>query len=238
MRRLVAFCAAFLPVVALLACSGRLDSIPGGGGGSSSGGGSGSSSGSSGSSSGSSSGGDVCPAPSSVTNDVACSPNGMACPSSETVSDCNGSASPLTCVCEGGQWFCDGPGCPPPACPVAQDVAPGGSCFVSSNVSCASNTPFVGCDGKIAGYLQCLCNGGQWSCPEPPMFCPVDAGAGCPSPHSIAQGAPCSDPGGDCPGNPQVCDGQVDYDAFQCQNGVWVDVAQTVCASDGGGHGG
>jgi hypothetical protein len=31
-----------------------------------------------------------------------------------------------------------------------------------------------------------------------------------------------------------VCDGQVDYDAFQCQGGFWNDVAVTVCAVDAG----
>jgi hypothetical protein len=104
---------------------------------------------------------------------------------------------------------------------------------VSSTLTCNSTTPYYDCNGNVAGDLQCNCYSNQWFCPEPDVICPADAGAGCPTPASIQAGAGCI---GfvTCPGNPTVCNGQIDYDAFQCVNGVWVDVAHTLCDVDAG----
>lgn len=102
-------------------------------------------------------------------------------------------------------------------------------------MNCPSATPYYDCNGNVAGDLSCTCSGGEWYCPEPPMVCSVDASAGCPTPASLQAGAPCNAEGDTCPGNPTQCDGQTDYDAFQCTNGVWVDVAHTVCDVDAGG---
>jgi len=231
-----------LPLVSVLACGGRFDgNVPdAGGSSSSSGGSSGGGSGGSSGGSGSSSGGQGCPAPANVTNGVACSPDGITCLSAETITDCNGNASPIDCDCQGGQWFCDGPGpgpCPQPVCPQAQQVVPNTSCSVSSQLTCASATPYYDCNGNVAGDLQCNCNSDQWFCPEPDVICPTDGGAGCPPPASIQSGEGCNDYNTTCPGNPTQCNGQTDYDAFQCDNGVWVDVAQTTCDVDAGAGG-
>lgn len=246
MRRIAGVCVAVLPFLSLLACGGRFDgNVPGdGGSSSSSGGGSGSgsggSSGGSGGSSGgsgSSSGGEMCPAPANVQSSGACSPDGLTCPTDVTIPDCNGNPGPpLTCICQSGQWFCDapGPGQCPVTCPDAQNVVPNTPCKLPASLTCPSATPFYDCNGNVAGDLTCTCNGGAWYCLPPPMVCPVDAGTGCPDPKSIQSGAPCVDPNTTCPGNPTQCNGQTDYDAFQCENGVWVDVAVTVCDVDGG----
>jgi hypothetical protein len=219
-----------LPLVSILACGGRFDgNVPTDGGSSSSSGGS------SGGGSGSSSGGQGCPAPANVQSTGACSPNGLTCPTDQTITDCNGNpGQPLTCVCESGQWICEhsGPGCPPPVCPAPRDVAPLAGCKLPPTLTCDSATPYYDCTGNVAGYLQCNCYGGQWKCPQPPTVCPVDASTGCPDPASIQAGTPCNAPNVTCPGNPTVCNGQTDYDAFQCENGYWVDVARTVCDVD------
>jgi len=123
-------------------------------------------------------------------------------------------------------------------CPAAQQVVPNTYCNLTGKLTCNSATPYYDCNGNVAGYLQCNCYADQWSCPEPPMVCEVDASTSCPPPASLQVGAPCNvDPSSTCPGNPTQCEGQTDYDAFQCENGVWIDVAQTVCGLDGGAGG-
>jgi hypothetical protein len=62
----------------------------------------------------------------------------------------------------------------------------------------------------------------------------VDASPGCPPADSVLAGTSCNDYGVTCPGNPTQCNGQTDYDAFQCEKGFWVDVAQTFCDVDAG----
>jgi hypothetical protein len=233
------------PLLAALACGGIVEPDPGGGGGSSSGGSSSGSSGGSGSggSSGSSSGGVTCPDPQSVQPGASCSAAGSTCPSDIAFACAGGPGGggggpggPIQCTCTDGSWFCPEPECPV-GCPDPSEVVPGGSCGLPSSLSCASNTPIVTCDGTPVGNLQCQCFSGQWECPEPGPDCQPDGGPGtCPPPQQVQDGVTCNAaPGETCPGNPQVCDGQVDYDAFECQSGVWTDVATTVCEGPDGG---
>jgi hypothetical protein len=168
-----------------------------------------------------------------------CSPDGLACPTDQTIPDCNGNPQTFDCICQNGSWFCDGPGggdCPNPyPCPAPQDVVPTAGCNFPGNLRCDSATPYYDCNGNVAGYLQCNCDQSEWSCPRPPMVCMTDASTGCPPPESIQASALCSEGlGVMCPGNPTQCNGQTDFDAFQCDNGVWVDVAHTVCDVDAG----
>ncbi len=122
-------------------------------------------------------------------------------------------------------------------CPDAARVVPNQACNVASAVSCPSDTTYAGCDGQPAGTLTCACLSGQWYCPEPGITCPADAGSSCPLPAEIQSGMPCDAPDATCPGNPSMCGGQVQYDAFQCVSGVWTDVASAMCDADGGTDG-
>jgi hypothetical protein len=142
----------------------------------------------------------------------------------------------IMCNCQGGHWSCPpvGTSCPRFVCPAAQYVVPGVACNLPDTMTCASDTPYYDCYGNVAGELACACSAGHWACPQPPVPCPVDASAGCPTATSIQVGAPCNASGVTCPGNPTQCNGQTDFDAFQCENGVWVDVAHTVCDVDAG----
>ena len=240
-----------VPLLAVLACGGVVDPGPLGGGGSSSGGSSGgSSSGSSGGSgsggsSGSSSGGVTCPDPQSVQPGASCNVAGSTCPSDIAFACAGGPGGgggdpggPIQCTCTGGSWFCPEPECPV-MCPDPSQVVPGGSCALPSSLSCAGG-PIVNCDGTPVGDLQCECLDGKWGCPGVDPVCPPDGGPGpCPPPQKVQEGVTCNAaPGETCPGNPQVCAGQVDYDAFECQSGVWTAVAVTVCEVDGGGDDG
>jgi hypothetical protein len=49
------------------------------------------------------------------------------------------------------------------------------------------------------------------------------------------QGDPCAPGlrGAECPGNPQVCDGAVFYDALQCNGSTWITLAATQCGEGG-----
>jgi hypothetical protein len=172
-----------------------------------------------------------------VQSTGACSPNGITCPTNVTIPDCNGNPGPpLTCVCENGQWLCEHgvPGCPKPVCPAPQAVVPGVGCNLPDTLTCDSATPYYDCNGNVRGNLACTCSMGSWSCPQPPDPCPMDASVGCPPPAWIQAGTTCSSFNVTCPGNPTQCNGQTDYDAFQCENGVWVDVAHTLCDVDAG----
>lgn len=123
-------------------------------------------------------------------------------------------------------------------CPSPAMVVPNQACDVATEVSCTSDTTYAGCDGQPAGMLTCACLDGQWFCPEPGITCPADAGTSCPLPAEIQSGMPCDQLDATCPGNPTMCNGQVQYDAFQCVDGVWNDVASASCDADGGTDGG
>jgi hypothetical protein len=225
---------------AALACGGRTDQL--GGGSSSSGGSSGGSSGSSsggssGGSSGSSSGGG-CPTLAFTTPPTgSCDSAVLAgCSFPASIPYC-GSSIDVTCTCPSGTWSCPGPPVPKCACPDPSQVQPGGKCFVGESTGCASTIPIYGCNG-LEGYETCDCIGGAWECLTPgPPDCP-DASPPplCPEPQKVAQGIACTEEGQQCPGNPTVCGGATLYDAFQCTNGQWDDVATTICDVDAGGH--
>jgi hypothetical protein len=220
MHRLARAAIAVIPLLAALACGGRVGDVGGGG--------------------------LPCPSPSAVGPGVACSSAGQVC--AETIDQCDAIGS-VDCTCNDGIWACPAvntPTCtvpleagPPHGCPVAAAVIQGDSCDVPTGEDCSSDIPLYDCSSNVVGYASCECNG-VWSCEEPGPFCPIDASTGCPAPNSIAQGVPCSsqgDPAGAvCPGNPTSCDGTTFYDAFECTNGAWNDVAATGCSSDGGGH--
>lgn len=149
-----------------------------------------------------------------------------------------------TCQADGSGsaiWDCGAapqPDCPdaqPPGCPDPSYVVPGNSCNVATQFSCSSSIPMYDCSGNFIGDQPCECLDAAWNCAVSQPECP-DAG-GCPDPQSVEQGVSCFNPGLQCPGNPQVCDGAVFYDAFECDNGQWNDVAVTGCPTDGGGGG-
>jgi hypothetical protein len=124
----------------------------------------------------------------------------------------------------------------PPGCADPARIRAGGPCNSSGNLACPSEIPEYGCDGQIVGHLSCYCSQYAWTCPEPELPACPEAGPPpvCPDPYSVGQGLACSDPGQVCAGNPSWCDGQLDYDAFECQGGVWTDIASTVCEGEGG----
>jgi hypothetical protein len=178
-------------------------------------------------------GGVACPSPAAVESGGACNGNGLTCP--WTATGCDG--NPLDCTCAGGSWVCqEPPPCiaPQPVCPAPSAVQEGFTCDVSSGTSCVTDDPIVDCEGDVTGYLSCVCTGGTWACPFPPVQTCEDAGGPCPKPNDIVQDTACSSDGQQCPGNPQVCGGQVLYDAFECEQGLWQDVAVTDCDVDAG----
>jgi hypothetical protein len=222
---------AALPFLAVFACGGRVGLIDGGDGGKDAG---------------------TCPSPDAVVSGSACTTDGLVCSSSYDT--CAGT---ITCACSGGAWACSGagPSCPPPppcgvagqpecpdaqppGCPAPADVVPGDTCSVDSQDTCSSSTPLYDCSGNFIGYMQCDCFGSQWSCdsfgPDCPDASPPPPPDGCPDPQSVEQGVACFDALEQCAGNPTDCDGAIFYDAFECDNGEWNDVAVTQCDSDGG----
>ena len=152
------------------------------------------------------------------------------------------------CTCQdqgggSGLWECPeppGPECAdaqPPGCPDPSTVVNGNGCNVSPQVSCDSDALTYDCNGNVTGQATCQCFGGAWSCITPEPNCPP---TGCPDPQNVEQDVSCVTPGLQCPGNPTDCDGATFYDAFECDNGVWNDVATTGCSgssSSGGGGG-
>jgi hypothetical protein len=257
MSRLLRSLVLAVPVLAALACGGRVDGVGGG----------------------------ACPVPASIQNGVACYASGQSCPSAESGClgnpvECScsggawscvlppcvpppvcpttttaGSACPaseqgcvasatieacgvtttVSCDCQQGAWVCEGTGkdCPDAqACPSPSSVQEGDACDVSG-MSCASDDPIVDCNGDITGYYSCNCAGGSWQCPFPPVMS-CDAGGPCPQPTDVVMDTACPTDGQQCPGNPQNCGGQVLYDAFQCEQGLWQDVAVTYCDLDAG----
>jgi hypothetical protein len=182
----------------------------------------------------------VCPT--QATPGTACPVSQQGCVVSTSVDYC-GVFEELSCTCEltGSSlaWDCDEPPPPPDcndagACPSPSAVEEGFACDVSSGTSCVTDDPIVDCDGDVTGYISCECSGGSWACPFPPVMNCQDAGGPCPKPNDVVQDTACSSDGQQCPGNPQVCGGQVLYDAFECEQGLWQDVAVTDCDIDAG----
>ncbi len=180
------------------------------------------------------------PPPPRVGGAGACNDPGLTCSGSVSFPTCNGNGSTLVqCTCSAGVWQCPvfsgGIDCPPPqpTCPGPSQVQPNAFCQPSSGLVCPSDIPVVGCDGQPMGYVSCTCPNGNWSCETPGPLCPVDAG-GCPPPDSTYAGQGCDYYAGTCGGDPQVCGGQVLYDALQCSAGVWTVVASTACDVDAG----
>jgi len=176
----------------------------------------------------------VCPT--NVTVGSSCTASQQGCTASAFVAGCNGTTDTVSCTCEQGDWVCEGtlPGCADAqACPSPSAVQEGFSCDVASGTSCQTDEPIVDCDGNTTGYLSCVCSGGTWACPFPPVQS-CDAGGPCPKPVDVVMDTACPTDGQQCPGNPQECGGQVLYDAFQCEQGLWEDVAVTVCDLDAG----
>jgi hypothetical protein len=183
----------------------------------------------------------ACPTPAVVGASGSCNDPGLTCSGSVSVPSCNstGSTTLVQCTCNSGVWQCPvfsgGIECPapPPACPLPAQVQANDLCTPYPGLSCLSDIPIVGCDGQPMGYVSCTCPNGSWSCETPTPLCPVDAG-GCPPPDSTFAGQGCAYYAGTCGGDPQICGGQVLYDALQCNAGVWTVVAQTACDVDGG----
>jgi hypothetical protein len=175
--------------------------------------------------------GGSCPPPAAVEQGAACDSNGETCPS--PYPDCGDTNLP--CTCQGGTWSCPpGPPCVATGCPAAASIEAGAACTTSPGQSCPSEIPqYDDCTGAFLGDLGCNCQGGTWQCASSQPACVVDASPppSCPDPSSIVQGLPCSDAPDECPGNPQMCGGQVFYDAFECEGGTWYDVATTDCAT-------
>jgi hypothetical protein len=65
----------------------------------------------------------------------------------------------------------------------------------------------------------------------PPVECPPPAAVG------VNVGCYAQQAGLQCPGNPQLCDGTVFYDALECNGSVWVTLATTFCGDDAGPDG-
>jgi len=191
----------------------------------------------------------ACPLTDEVQPGQSCSlPAQGPCTVPLTYTGCDGIALTGSCSCQSdGQgaasWACSeppGPECPdaqPPGCPDASQVVQGNGCDVSPQLSCDSLTPVYDCNGNITGDAPCQCFNGAWSCITSEPSCPP---TGCPDPVSVEQGVSCVTPGMQCPGNPTDCDGAVFYDAFECDSGVWNDIAVTGCSgssSSGGSSG-
>jgi hypothetical protein len=119
------------------------------------------------------------------------------------------------------------------ACPISATIQNGNAC-APTGLRCPSAAPIYTCGGgMIAGYAMCTCTLGRWSCP--PAGC-VDAAPPpptCPTPAAVRSGFPCATEGLQCAGNPQLCNGVMDYDAFQCTSSVWVPVSTTICGDAG-----
>jgi hypothetical protein len=86
---------------------------------------------------------ETCPV--DTTQGTACSTNGMSCPSNvfTTCTDV-----PVTCVCDGNQFECPIPLCPPPQpCPPPDQIVAGQNCFGPTNELCPSNNGDCFCQG-------------------------------------------------------------------------------------------
>jgi hypothetical protein len=88
--------------------------------------------------------------PTNPAEGLTCSTNGMSCPSNVVTSCID---VPVTCICDGNEFHCPIPDCPPPLpCPPPDQVVAGESCNGPSNEICLDSH---GSD--------CLCQG-TWQC--------------------------------------------------------------------------
>ncbi|MDP9002203.1 MAG: hypothetical protein M3O46_19090 [Myxococcota bacterium] len=182
-----------------------------------------------------------CPEPSQVNSGLACTIDGLTCPSGAFAYDCNGQPTmAATCNCGQGMWSCAHvfATCPPaPTCPVPATMRTGETCVVPSGVICPSATPVRACGGAVIGYVPCACTQGLWACRDPGSPSCVDASmppVACPDPTKLVEGAACSAASLQCRGNPTLCKGATFYDALQCDGTRFVTVAMTVCGIDAG----
>lgn len=181
-----------------------------------------------------------CPTESYVGDNGTCSDVGAQCPGTVTVPGCNGSSTEtVECTCASGAWQCPvviSGGCPVPnpGCPDPSQVTQSSSCDVTPGTSCTSNIPIPSCGGASPGNIACVCENGQWQCPEYGIpLC--DAGGGCPPSDEVFAGSGCDDYGATCDGDPQACAGTTVYDTLQCTAGLWQILASTYCDEYDGG---
>jgi hypothetical protein len=174
---------------------------------------------------------------SGIANDQPCGATDLVCPYA-SLTDCYGNEHPLYCRCDGRSWGCEvgttncggNPGTIT-ICPPSNAVYPGGYCS-SAGESCTSSQIAVPTctDSLLYTTGQCLCTGSSWECPTratPPC---APATQPCPSPAGVMAFRYCNtDSSMTCAGNPQDCDGETFYDAFQCDNHSWFPIASTVC---------
>lgn len=184
-----------------------------------------------------------CPARANVRSGTGCRSAGLTCPSNVAVENCGGGSTVVGCTCDGASWQCEAiaePDCiaPPPACPNPAVIVPGGGCNVAFDQTCTStNVTVRGCNGGPPSVTQgtCTCASSGWSCPVLSVPCvspPPPPPPTCPGPAQVFAYQPCRGDGLSCPGNPQVCDGAVFYDALECAGQQWIPIAETVCEAD------
>ncbi len=185
-----------------------------------------------------------CPSPSVISPGAACESVGEPCPSTLVPSvgcDAAAAASEATCTCTPSGWQCPedalpcAPQAPPAstlACPPPPAVEPGAPCPVGFGQVCSAILKTSACGNTVAPpVVPCTCTPGGWECPALPS-CAMPAPISCPDPSTVYAGNPCAGEGLSCQGNPQICDGQTFYDAFECA-GSWVAIATTVCTAVG-----
>jgi hypothetical protein len=199
----------------------------------------------------------ACPAADGTLNGTACQTSGLTCPSGIAERDCSGAIHDLERFCNGAVWSCEGesvPNCvtppppppPPTQCPDPSMLVPGQACPVVGLTCLSDNVPVSGCGGPSMpppGEGKCTCGSRGWQCPVIALPCvspppPPPPSGTCPSADQVYAYGPCYGyaEGLNCAGNPQVCEGETFYDAFQCE-GEWIPVATTICADvvmDGG----
>jgi hypothetical protein len=182
-----------------------------------------------------------CPDARDVGSNATCSYQGQQCPSAN-LSGCDGGPGniPVECTCMQGIWQCVStqPSCiapSPPGCPAEQSVAQGGYCYNAPDQTCTGEWTESCPSGPVTSQTYCSCQSNAWVCNPVATLCPEGPdGGGCPSPWNVFSGASCVGNAVNCAGNPQPCGTSTVFDAFDCINGAWVDVAPTTCDLDGG----
>jgi hypothetical protein len=121
-----------------------------------------------------------------------------------------------------------------PVCPIPATIRDGVAC-TEPGLTCQSAAPIYTCTGAVAGFEDCTCLQGRWSCPQPTCIDASPAPPPCPLPRLVNQGFACASPGQQCPGNPRICAGSMTFnDVFQCTNvGTWNRVVATSCPDAG-----